>query len=405
MKVGDVPQTRARNLLDTTSIKVDGNTFVDSIEEDHEEDTIELLPDFELPRPSYYMLQLLGLWQPQNSNLLKNIYHNVIVPVLWLFCVVGIYGRSFLGYKDHHWGRLLNSTASASALCAPYILAHIYFRFGSYNEIVSQFLISKNRKMFYAIRKLSRMYSLISIILWGLAFSFYFFHFRSSFLSPFYTVCYVTIIVFCTGWWATWLTLYGFMCSVHKKQIEGFVYMMKEKYGYSSRCAEAEENCIRILIENFTLIKNSIDRTQRDFEKIISFIVTCVILDAILFSVAYWKNKSPEFPLWQYIFGIAFDFVSIMFKLYPAAIVNQTIHSIVQVSGEHCYPDIDIGETPKQRFVFYQFLFLREQNLGMHILGLRITSKLTVGIFVTIATVALTFLHYVVPFLNRLSIL
>ena len=407
---------RTRNSLNTSSSQGQDNNEYDNerginfsnnqIQQQEENDNEDelLLPDNEIPRPSYYTLQILGLWQPKNSNMVLNIYHHVLVPVLWIFCVVGIFGRCFLDYQKFRWGRLLNATASVLALCAPYLLAHIYFQFGSYNRVLSHLLMSEDRGMFYAIKKLSRMYSLVSIVLWGLSLVFYICHFRSSFLNLFYTSCYVVILVFCTGWWATWLAFYGFMCSIHKKKIQGFAYTMKERYGYSSRCVEAEEKCIQSLIEDFTHIKNSIAKTQKDFEKIVSFVVTCVILDAILYSVAYWKHEYREFPMWQYIAGIAVDFVSIMFKLYPAAIVNQTIHTIVQVSGEHCYPDIETGETPKQRFIFYQFLFLREQDLGMYILGVRITSKLTVGVFVTIATVALTFLHFVVPFLNSLSL-
>ena len=405
MRVGHLPNPRAwpRNDLDTGNLTsvVAGDA---DLQDDESEENLVLLPDYELPRPSYYTLQLLGMWQPSNVNIFKGIYQNVLLTVIWIFCLAAVFGRCFLiDFSEFRGGRLLNAISQMLSLCAPFILAKIYFQNGHYRQEISR-LATKDRETFKSIEKLSKMYSAISLILWSLSFVFFYFHYHADLFSTFFKVCYLVVLFFCNGWWAIWLTVYSFVCSVHKMQIEQFINQMQEKYGYSTRTLAAEENCIRDLIKGFTTVKNSIQRSHKDFEKLISFSVIYTLLDVVIFSVAYWKNDYTEFPLWQYIIGIAFDFLSVLFRLYPAAVVNQSLHDIVRVSGEHCYPDIDQGETPKQRFIFYQFLYLREQDLGMQVLGLKITSKLTVGIFVTIATVALAFLHYVVPFLKHLSL-
>jgi len=402
MIVGHLPKSQRTNPIVQIKHVETKNKIHCKPETDCQEQELFSLPDYELPRPSYYMLQLLGMWIPSNAGFMKNVYYRVLIPVIWLYSVVAICGRYFLDNKDFRWGRLLNSISAVFVMGTPYMVAHYYFHFGCYGQIIS-LVSSEDRKTYSSIRKLTKFYSWLSIFIWVVVFVFFFFHHRTECLKTFYMVSYVIVLLYCTGWWSAWLCVYSFICSAHKIQIEQYVYQMKEKYGYSTRTIEAEETCIQELIEKFTIIRNCISQSQKDFEKIVSLSVTCFLVDSIMFSVAYWKDDTKEFPLWQYAVGISFDFVGIMFKLYPAAVVNQTLHEIVRVSGEHCYPDIDIGETPKQRFIFYQFLFMREQDLGMQILGVKITSKLTVGVFVTIATLALTFLHYVVPFLKRLG--
>ena len=96
--------------------------------------------------------------------------------------------------------------------------------------------------------------------------------------------------------------------------------------------------------------------------------------------------------------------------------VGQALHNIVFYAGEQCHPNpylfklpkeklsADLFHLPKQRFAFYRYVFLREENLGLHVLGVKITSGLTVGFVMTLITSGLTFLKYAIPFIENLKL-
>ena len=104
------------------------------------------------------------------------------------------------------------------------------------------------------------------------------------------------------------------------------------------------------------------------------------------------------------ITGHGIIFICIFANLFPAAMIGQALHTIVFCAGEHCDPSADLIHLPKQRFIFFRYVFLREENLGLHVLGVKISSSLTVGFAMTLITAGLTFLKYAIPFIENLKL-
>lgn len=252
--------------------------------------------------------------------------------------------------------------------------------------------------------KLRKFYTVVSLFCWIVAFSKMLSYFIPHLTESYqYGLC-VFGVFYTSGWWATWLGIYSYVCSCHKLQVQAFVDSMKSLYGFSSRTQLDEEKVVANLLKKFQNLRICLQHSQEDFSKVISFCVAYNIYDVAAFSIVYWKDSSENYSLTQYIITVAFDLFGIVFKLYPAAIVNQELHKVVLTAGDFCDPDLETGAVPKERSAFYQYLFLHEQDLGMTILGVKITSKVTVSIFVTLTSLGLGFLYYAVPFLEKLKV-
>ena len=356
--------------------------------------------NFEVPRPCYYFLRILGIWQPPDSYLLWKLY-NYFSFVLWFASLTVTVALSYIGGGTFKLGMMVNSLGTIMNLGCPFLFCRYFFRYGNFDEFLTH-MIQSNETSIKQIKNKSAVYTLISLLLWILGSAFFYVHWLPFFERTYHYVIYGVTLFYTIGWWACWLSVYGFVCHVHKDQIDIFIRRISNSYAYSTRTTVAEEACVVDLLRKFHELRKWLSETQENFSKIISFAVAYHIMDLFLFSFAYWSNDFGDYPIWQYIGGVVFDLSSILMKLYPAAVVSQALHDVVAVTGSHCYPDINTGLIPKERFAFYQFIYLREQDLGFSILGVKVTSKVTVGIFVTIATATLTFLKYIVPYLANL---
>ena len=209
-------------------------------------------------------------------------------------------------------------------------------------------------------------------------------------------IVYGLTVFYTTGWWATWLSIYGFVCHMHKLQAQIFMEKMQELFQLSNRGQKDERERVGKLLGWYNELNRWIERTQSEFGIIVSFAMAYHTLHAVVFSIAYWEQDfGVDYSLLQYIFGMAFDLASIAIKLFPAAIVSAALHLVTRRAGNECYPHYFYVYMPRERFQFYQHLSIREQTVGLRILGVKITVRIAVGIFVTIGTGLITFLRFV----------
>ena len=283
-------------------------------------------------------------------------------------------------------------------LTLPFIFIKYYFRYGSYDALVLSVLQSSFEHR-SKVQVLSRCYSVFSLTAWILAAMFFYLHWLPFFDKFWHYALYGMTVFYTTGWWAMWLSIYGFVCHMHALQARILIEKMQELFQYSNRSCEQERKRVGALLGMYNELNRWIERTQGEFGKIVSFAMAYHTIDAIVFSVAYWdQDFGGDYSLLQYIGGMSFDLASIAIKLYPAAVVSAALHSITRRAGSECYPHYHYVYMPAERFQFYEHLSIREQTVGLRILGVKITVRIAVGIFVTIVTGLATFLRFV--FLN-----
>ena len=375
--------------------------------------------DQDISRPCYYILRLLGLWVPANASCFCKFYHYFVVPIVWVGTIVA---NIMLCFKDSkfHWRMFLNSLTTSATLVFPFWFCWVHLRDGKYDQLVL-YLTNYKKATSDKVRSYSKRYTWISIALWILGGAFFYAHwiplFPESNRSLFYYFFYAFVVFLSTGWWACWFGLYGFVCHLHKLQINRYCQELNYMFGYSKRSMDIETFTAAILLDKFHDIRRWLDQTNKIFRIIISISIISHFVDLLIFTVAYWTNDfGGNYGTWHYIGGIAFDILSILGYLCPAAMVGQALHNIVFYAGEHCHPNpylfklpkeklsADLFHLPKQRFAFYRYVFLREENLGLHVLGVKITSGLTVGFVMTLITSGLTFLKYAIPFIENLKL-
>ena len=158
-----------------------------------------------------------------------------------------------------------------------------------------------------------------------------------------------------------------------------------------------ERRPISILREHFEH-QQSIEKTQKDFNVIISMAVAYHILDLLVFSFAYFNSAfGSDYPIWQYVGTVLFDLLSIIFKLYPPALVAAASHRIVVEASKGCRRSLHSADLPTEDIQLFQYMALSEPNMGLKILGIRITVELTVKILMTIVTAGVSFIAFVIP--------
>ncbi|XP_078342094.1 uncharacterized protein LOC144627942 [Oculina patagonica] len=217
---------------------------------------------------------------------------------------------------------------------------------------------------------------------------------------PFFTkwwhyAVYIPAIVYIAGWWGTWLSIYGFVCNVHSLQIDTVIEEMK-----SRECKPTT-----ILQKHFQL-QSSLERTQKDFNVIISLAIAYHVLDFVVFSFAYFTSafgNTSDYPIWQYVGAVLFYLISVIFKLYPPAIVAAASHRMVIQASKRCQLHLTplATELPLEDMQLFQYMAWRESDMGLKILGIRITIQLTMKILITISTAAISFVAFVMTWLNK----
>ena len=351
----------------------------------------------EVIRPCFYLLQILGMWKPQNGKFgfIWRVYRS-FVYILWLGSLAAIMCLDFVHYgfdkQKIHVRELINSVCTCLNFLCPFVFTLYYFKHGRYAELVFS-VQNVSQEWKEKLKRISQWYTLASINLWGLCVAFLVFHWLPFFSKWWHYGIYVPAVVYISGWWSTWLSVYGFVCHVHSLQIDTVVEEMA-----SRECKPAT-----ILQKHFQL-QSSLERTQRDFNFIISFALAYHALDLIIFSFAYFSSAfGSDYPIWQYVGAVLFDLISIIFKLFPPAIVAAASHRLVVQASKKCQSQLSplTTDLPLEDMQLFHYMALRESDMGLKILGVRITVELAMKILMTIGTAAISFVAFVIPKLNK----
>ena len=344
-------------------------------------------------RPCYYILQILGMWKPRDGKFefIWRVYRG-FVYLLCLGTLAAIMGLDFVHYgfdKDKiRLGEIMNSVPTCLNLLCPFIFTVYYFKTGQFVEIVFSVQNVSNERH-QKLSRVARWYTLMSFCLWVLGAAFFIIHWLPFLSKPWQYVVYIVVAVYTTGWWSTWLSIYGFACHVHSLQIDVVVDEMKAI------------DCTPVAImQKHSQLQISLERTQKDFNVIISFALAYHVADLIIFSFAYFSfSFGSTYELWQYVGGVIFDLISIIVKLYPPAIVAAAVHRIVvQASKRYQFQVTPMStDLPLEDMQLFQYIAWCEADMGLKILGIRITVELAMKIFMTIVTAAISFVAFVVP--------
>ena len=346
-------------------------------------------------RPCYYLLQLLGMWTPyvQNDSTVKEVLYKiyyVFIRFIWLTSLVAVMSLDFVHYgfreKEVHFADVMNSVPTCLNLLCPFAFTQIYLKRGQFTKLVTS-VQNVSPPYQTRLRKRAQFYTWLSVALWLLSATFFVFHWMPFLTSIWHYVVYTIVIVYTTGWWAVWLSIYAFVCHVHCLQIDVLVDSIRSK----------EATPVQVLYKQQHL-RNSLERTQQDFNFIISFAISYHALDIIIFSFAYYDYAfGKNYELWQYAGGVAFDLVTILIKLFPPALVAAAVHRSVSEAAKRCDVTPLMENMPDEDMRLFQYMASCEHDMGLKILGIRITVELVGTILMTIVTGAVSFVAFVVP--------
>ena len=344
-------------------------------------------------RPCYYILPILGMWKPKNGKfkVIWTIYR-IFVFIVWLACLTAIMCLDFVHYgfnKDKiHIREIMNSVCSCLVYLCPFVFTTYYLSKGQFAELVFS-VQNVSHERYQKISCIAKAYTLTSLCLWGLCTAFNIVHWFPFFTKTWHYVIYTMVIVFIAGWWSTWLSIYGFVCHAHSLQIDTLVEEMKS--------TESTRPCI---LHKHSVIMSSLERTQKDFGVIISLALAYHAVDLIVFSLAYFNGAfGKDYPIWQYIGTVIYDLISISVKLYPPAVVAAAAHRMVMQACRRCQAQVTPTsiDLPTEDMQVFQYLSLCEKDMGLKILGIRITVELATKIFVTIVTAMTSFVAFMIP--------
>ena len=348
-------------------------------------------------RPCYHILQILGMWKPKDGKFefTWRVYRG-FVYIVWLGCLVAIMCLDFVHYgfekEKIHVREIMNSVCTCLNLLCPFMFTLYYFSRGQYVELVFS-VQNVSHEWKQKLNRISIWYTVMSVFLWGLCAAFFMVHWFPFFTKLWHYAVYIPAVVYISGWWGTWLSIYGFVCHVHSLQIDTVIEEMKSK--------ECKPTTI---VQKHFQLQSSLERTQKDFNVIISFALAYHTVDLIVFSFAYFNSAfGSEYPLWQYVGAVLFDLISIIIKLYPPAIVAAASHRIVVQASKRCQLHLipQATELPLEDMQLFQYMAWREADIGLKILGIRITVELAMKILMTISTAAISFVAFVIPWLNK----
>lgn len=344
-------------------------------------------------RPCYYILQILGMWKPSNVKFefAWRVYRGFVF-FLWLGSLAAVMCLDFIhyGFKKEtiHMGEIMNSVPTCLNLLCPFIFTVYYFNRGQFLELVYS-VQNVSHEWQQKLNRIARWYTLMSASLWALGAVFFIIHWLPFFSELWHYAVYITVVVYATGWWATWLSVYGFVCHVHSLQIDTVIGQMK-----SHELKPTE------ILKKHHQLQTSLETTQADFNIVISFALAYHVIDVITFSFAYFSSSFGEnYKLWQYAGGVLFDLVSIVVKLYPPSVVAAAVHRIVVQASKRCQLKVTswTADLPVEDIQLFQYMALCESDMGLKILGIRITVDLTMKILMTLMTGAVSFVAFVIP--------
>ena len=89
--------------------------------------------------------------------------------------------------------------------------------------------------------------------------------------------------------------------------------------------------------------------------------------------------------------------MTILVKLFPPALVAAAVHRSVTETAKRCDVTLLAASMPKEDMWLLQYMVSCERDMGLKIIGIRITVELVGTILMTIVTAAVSFVAFVVP--------
>ena len=162
---------------------------------------------------------------------------------------------------EWHLGEIINSCCTIFNLGCPFIFIKYYFNYGNYDNVVRTILEDGQEANTRKIVCLSRIYTLISVLLWIIAAVFFYVHWVPFFKYGWHYLFYFVTVEYTTGWWAAWLSIYGFVCHLHSLQARTFIENMQEHYKNSDRSPDQEKRCVGELLSEYNETQRRMNMT------------------------------------------------------------------------------------------------------------------------------------------------
>ena len=383
------------------------------------DETVPNVDERYLPRPCYYIHQILGFWHPRPKSFCQ-VLHELFGICLFVVSSVAVLLsllRDIENSKKVSALRIVQAVSYLIVYTLPFAFTKFYFKRRNFDDLVYT-VCEKSEKASKNIRYSSLKFTVVSVVLWILVAMNTACDWKQLKPSDATVTLYVMNAIYFSATWACWISLFGFVCSVHRIQAEEFVDDMKEIYRNSDGSEEEEKRCIAELITLFHTMQKSWKRTGKDFGLIISLSVASHVFDIIIFTCCFWGHEiQQQYSL--YFFALFFDFASVILIVYPAGKVVQAAHSITKIVGKHCrpIPNVFMPEagrdarapravdttTSEYRIRFLRFLSVCEESMGFKIVGIRISLNVALVIVVTIVMATVSFTAAVIPRLAHLS--
>ena len=295
---------------------------------------------------------------------------------------------------------IANSIMTVADFLTPFIFSVYYFRKGQFDILIQSIIQQEDDEK--KLKFWSRIFSLVSVVLWLLCFLYFVFCWVPLDSNLCHVVLYVLTALYVSGIWAAWLSLYGYVCAAHCIQIWRFAEQTKLAFQHSDQSENDERSHVQSSLLKYRELENSLERTQNDLDIMISTAVAIHVLDIIIFTCTYWNRHFHEHvtsaPIWLYFGTLIFDLISVFIKLYSAGKIAHVADKAAALIGKQCIPSSELdGEIPILRFQLFDYVFKCRHNLSLHILGIQISMNIALTVIVTVVTATVSFMSAIIP--------
>ena len=353
---------------------------------DEGDDTLNVLPCFS-------GLRLLAVWQANNAHWTLKIY-NCFGYVLFLATTISLIYLLVTTQKET-WSLALNTLSTLSVMGIPFLYLKWYQHCGNYEEMMTNIKVN-NRKRYYYCKYISSCYTVAAFLLWIFGSSTNILVFLNLLNHNFwFYIVYITIILYAMGWWACWLTIYGFICHIHITEI---TQCRKDITQMSSMNALPFAD----ILNKCKTLKMNLSESQKLFHIVISLAVFLHLIDIAVYTVSYFEGDFKKtvgvfkYPVVCFILGITVDVLSISMKLLPAAKVSSALHDLTLAVSDLCVPTTS-GVFNEKLFMLYQYIYIAEQDMGYKIMGVKISMRLTASLFIAFISLLGSLFKFLLP--------
>jgi len=143
-----------------------------SSEDTHRQNESRTHNQFDVPRPCYYLLRFLGIWQPKDCCFIWKLYLYFTWLILFgsitfIFSLTWIHSHTFPLYE------VLNSIGTVVDFCCPFLFFKYYFWTGNYERLMGHVYENIDAEGTKKLRLYRYVYTVISLLVWSLMVAFF----------------------------------------------------------------------------------------------------------------------------------------------------------------------------------------------------------------------------------------